>query len=79
MNEFTLDKYFKKKKISENLTLQIIPLKNNDRIAVEFASVDRKMVVQKTFQLSFYSLNELRQFVNKIKTFQDLKDHLNIK
>lgn len=69
-------KLFKTKKLDKDTTLKISKNEAAGRIFVEFSTNDGKLVVQKSFQDTYFGNKEADEFAGKIKSLKDLKTHL---
>lgn len=79
MTTFFEENIIKKKKLDKNTILKIVKNERNERIFVEFSTVDGKLIVQKSFQDNTEGNKEARKFSQKIKSNKDLKRYLGIK
>ncbi len=69
-------KVVRKKKVDKELTVQVLVNYAAERILVEFSSKDGKMILQKSFQDTFYGKEEAKQFENSLKSFDEFKARL---
>jgi hypothetical protein len=68
-------KTIKKKKLDKELNLKITKQAASERIFVEFFSKDGTMVLQKSFQDTYYGRLDAKKFEESIETIDDLKNH----
>lgn len=69
----------KNKKLDKDLNLKITKDPYLARIHVEFSSEDRKFVLQRSFQNTYFGQIEMENFSKSLKTVQDLKERLGFK
>lgn len=73
-------KITKKKKLDKDqLMLKISENETSNRIFIEFSSTNRRLVVQKSFQNTYFGRIEADSFQDSIQTLNDLKSYFNIK
>jgi len=66
-------KVLKKKKLDKELNLKISKNEASERIFIEFSSKDGKLIVQKSFQDTYYGRKAADGFENQFQTIDDLK------
>lgn len=66
-----------KKKIDKELSLRVLKNDAAERIYVEFSSKDGKLVLQKSFQDTFYGKRDAQLFQDSLKSIDDLKNYFN--
>lgn len=71
-------KVTKQKKLDKELTLKISEDVHASRIYVEFSSDDRKLVLQRSFQNTFFGREQSQEFAKSLKSLSDLKSRLGI-
>lgn len=69
-------KVLRKKKLDKDLTLKVSKNDSSERIFVEFSSKDGKLVIQRSFQDTYYGRLEATKFEESFKTIEDFKAHL---
>lgn len=69
----------KQKKLNNELNLKIYEDHYNSRVYVEFSSDDKKLVLQRSFQNTFFGQQESEEFAKSLKTLNDLKNRLGFK
>jgi hypothetical protein len=74
----TLDhKVLKKKNLGKELTLKITKSEAAERIFVQFASKDGKLLLERNFQDTFYGRQDAEKFEDTIKSVEDLQAYFN--
>lgn len=71
-------KVTKQKKLDKELLLKIYEDAHASRIYVEFSSEDRKLVLQRSFQNTFFGREQSQEFSKSLKSLSDLKSRLGI-
>lgn len=66
----------KQKKLDKELNMKIYEDPFNSRIYVEFSSDDRKLILQRSFQNTYFGQVESEKFSKSLKNLQELKDRL---
>jgi len=69
-------KVLKKKKLDKELNLKVTKNDATERIFVEFSSKDGKLVVQRSFQDTYYGRLEAEKFEESMKTIEDFQLYL---
>lgn len=69
----------KQKKLNQELNMKIYDDPYNSRIFVEFSSDDRKLVLQRSFQNTYFGQQESEEFSKSLKNLQELKERLGYK
>lgn len=69
-------KVLKQKKIDKDLNLKVTEDQYASRIHVEFSSDDRKFVLQRCFQKTYFGQIEVEKFSKSLKNLQELKERL---
>lgn len=72
-------KVLKKKKLDKELTLKISKNDASERIFIEFSSKDGKLIVQRSFQDTYYGREEAKAFENNFKSIEELKAYFDSK
>jgi hypothetical protein len=72
-------KMLRKKDLDKGTTLKITQNLMSGRIFVEFATEDRKLVLQKNFQDSLDGKSESDKFSKSIKTTDQLREYFGVK
>jgi len=70
-------KVLKKKNLGKELTLKITKSEAAERIYVQFASKDGKLLLERNFQDTFYGRQDVAKFESSIKSIEDLKSYFN--
>ena len=69
-------KVTKQKKLEKELNLKISEDVYSNRIFVEFSSDDRKLVLQRSFQNTYFGQKESVEFSKSLKNLKDLQNRL---
>lgn len=69
-------KVLKKRKLDKDLNLKVSRNEASERIFVEFSSKDGKLIVQKSFQDTYYGRLEADKFEENFRSLEDLKNYL---
>lgn len=70
------NKVLRKKKLDKELLLRVYQNDATERIFVEFSSKDGRMILQKSFQDTFYGRQEADVFENSIASIEELRARL---
>ena len=68
-------KVLKKKKLDKDLSLKVTKNDATERIFVEFSSKDGKLVIQRSFQDTYYGRLEADKFEESMKTIEDFQSY----
>lgn len=79
MSDNTDFKLLKKKEMDNGTTLKVTQNLMSGRIFVEFATEDRKLVLQKNFQDSLDGKSESDKFAKSIKSTDQLREYFGFK
>jgi hypothetical protein len=70
------NKVLRKKKLDKELLLRVCQNDATERIFVEFSTKDGRMILQKSFQNTFYGRREAEAFEKSIASIEELRGHL---
>lgn len=72
-------KVVRKKKVDKDLNLRVLKNDASERIFVEFASRDGKLILQKSFQDTYLGQNQAKEFELSINSLEDLRKYFSDK
>ena len=70
------NKVLKSKKLDKDLNLKVTQDSHLSRIHVEFSSDDRKFVLQRSFQDTYFGQIEVEKFSKSLKSLKELQNRL---
>ena len=71
------NKVLRKKKVDKDLSLLVTKNDASERLFVEFSSKDRKLVLQRSFQNTYYGRQDADVFENSFQSFDQFREYFN--